>query len=144
VEGEPIFKYVERTTESYTSQAIFFPAHKDFCMDILDNLDQWLRRKFNGVETIFAFRLDPTAPLHTSKNEQLTSNNIICTVIQPQTKCSRTCNPIFQGSFNCRIVFNRQSIPNEPMGQIVTTCSDHIKHDKNIKDKSQLFSFYAS
>jgi hypothetical protein len=76
VEGEPIFKYVERTTESDTSQDIFFPAHKDFCMDILDNLDQWLSRKFNGVENIFAFRLDPTAPLHTSKNEQLTSNNI--------------------------------------------------------------------
>jgi hypothetical protein len=57
-----------------TTRALFLPAHKNSCTKILDNIDVWLTRKFEGADNKMQFRVDPMTAIFSSATEQRKMN----------------------------------------------------------------------
>jgi hypothetical protein len=56
VEGEPLFQAIEHTMKEDTDQALFTESNQEICEHILDDIEIWMKQKFEHADDPKAYR----------------------------------------------------------------------------------------
>jgi hypothetical protein len=70
VEGEPIFKSVERTMKDDTNRVLFTEPNQDICRFILNDIETWMANKFEHFDDPTAYRQDHHINLFSTTTDQ--------------------------------------------------------------------------
>jgi hypothetical protein len=95
VEGEPIFQTIVRTMKGDTNRALFTETNQDLCKHVLDDIETWMKHKFEHSNDPKALRKNDNVKICATTTDQQKSQEQVKFGAYPKSlvkKCS-TVNP---------------------------------------------------
>jgi hypothetical protein len=70
VEGEPILQPIEHTTKDDTDHALFTEPNQNICKHILDDIETWIKHKFEHSDDPKAYRENDNVKIFATTTDQ--------------------------------------------------------------------------